>query len=135
MLLIRKARSIFIEIIREAVEVAEKMNVKIEVFGGKLDFRKFSEGKSLFSDLRRHLFLLIIGYKYRKLKSSSLQSIERGKQSEIDFLNGYIVKNAALYGVKVPVNTAIVNMIHQIEKKERNVTPENFNDHIFSRFD
>jgi 2-dehydropantoate 2-reductase len=135
MLLKRKARNIFIEIIREAVEVAEKMNVKLEVFGGRLDFIKFSDGKNLFSDLHRHLFLLIIGYKYRKLKSSSLQSIERGKQSEIDFLNGYIVKNAGMYGVKVPVNIAIVNMIHQIERKERNITAENFNDHIFNRFD
>ena len=134
MLMIKKARKIFIEIIREAVEVAEKMNLKIEVFGGRLDFKKFLEGKSLFSDLRRHMVLLVIGYKYRKLKSSSLQSIERGKLTEIDFLNGFIVRNAGLYGVPVPVNIAVVNMIHQIEKKERNVTVENFNDPDFNRF-
>jgi 2-dehydropantoate 2-reductase len=135
MLMIRKVRRIFIEIIREAVEVAGKMNLELEVFGGKLDFKKFSEGNNLISDLRRHIFLLIIGYKYRKLKSSSLQSIERGKKTEIDFLNGFIVKNGALYNVDVQVNIAIVDMIHQIEKKERKVTVKNFNDHIFNRFD
>jgi 2-dehydropantoate 2-reductase len=134
MLMKRKARNVFIEIIREAVIVAEKMNIEIEVFGGKLDFKKFIEGLSVISDLRRHLVLLIIGYKYRKLKSSSLQSLERGKPTEIDFLNGYIVSNGNLLGVSVPVNTFIVNMIHQIEQKKRIVSEDNFNDPFFNIF-
>jgi len=134
MLRIRKARRIFIEIIREAVRVAESINLKIEVFDGKLDFKKLVSAKGLFSDFRRHLLLLIIGYKYRKLKSSGLQSLERGKQTEIDFLNGYIVGKAAIKGVDVPVNTFIVSMIHQIEKKEREIIIKNFDDPFFNRF-
>ncbi len=134
MLLIRKVRNIFIEIIREAVEVAVSLNIKIEVFGGKLDFEKFLRGNDTFSDFRRHLLLIVIGYKYRKLKSSTLQSLERGKPTEIDFLNGYIVKNGSIYGVSVPVNTVIVNMIHQIELKKRDITISNFDDPFFDRF-
>lgn len=134
MLLIRKVRKIIIEIIREAVEVAKSMNMKIEVFGGKLDFEKFLEGNGILSDFRRHLLLMVIGYKYRKLKSSALQSIERGKLTEIDFLNGYIIKNGIISGVSVPVNTVIVNMIHQIELKKRDITICNFNDPFFDRF-
>jgi 2-dehydropantoate 2-reductase len=134
MLMIKRVRKIFIEIVREAFVVAGKMNIKIEVFGGKLDFEKFLRGNSSVSDLRRHILLLVIGYKYRKLKSSSLQSLNRGKQTEIDFLNGYIVRNAERYGVSVPVNAFIVTMIHQIEKKERDITVDNFNDSFFDRF-
>lgn len=134
MLLIRKVRRIFIEIMREAVEVAKNMNIKIEVFGGRLDFTKFLRGKGIISDFRRHILIMVIGYKYQKLKSSSLQSLERGKPTETDFLNGYIIKNGNKFGVSVPVNTVIVNMIHQIELKKRNITILNFEDPFFDRF-
>jgi 2-dehydropantoate 2-reductase len=134
MLLIRKIRRIFIEIVREAVGVAESMDIKIEVFGGKLDFKKFLKGRGILSDLGRHTMLLIIGYKYRKLKSSSLQSLERGRPTEIDFLNGYITDNARITGVPVPVNNFIVNMIHQIEQKKREISVSNFEDPFFDCF-
>jgi 2-dehydropantoate 2-reductase len=134
MLMISKIRRIFIEIIHEAVEVAEKMNLKIEVFGGRLDFKKFISGKGFISDFRRYFLLMVIGYKYKRLKSSALQSLERGKPTEVDFLNGYIIRNAIKYGVSVPVNTVIVNMIHQIENKKRNISVSNFDDPFFDRF-
>lgn len=133
MLMIRKVRKIFIEIVREAVEVAERMNIEIEVFAGKLDFKKFIQGSSIFSDVRRHVMLMVIGYKYKRLKSSSLQSLERGKPTEIDYLNGYITRNADIMGVKVPVNKYIVDMIHQIEQKSRDITVSNFDDPFFNR--
>lgn len=134
MLSIKKIRRIIIEIIREAVVVADKMQIKIEVFAGKLDFHKFLNGKSMFADLRRHLVLMIIGFKYRKLKSSSLQSLERGKLTEIEYLNGYIVKNGKRSGIPVPVNTAVVDMIHGIEHKKREITYSNFDNSVFERF-
>jgi 2-dehydropantoate 2-reductase len=134
MLMISKIRRIFIEIIREAIIVAEKMEIKIEVFGNRLDFKKFVQGNNIFSQIRRHLLLMIIGFKYRRLKSSALQSLERGKQTEIDFLNGYIVRNAADFGVPVPVNDIIVNMIHQIENKKREISITNFSDTFFDSF-
>ena len=134
MLSIPKVRRIFIEIIREAVLVAERMNIEIEVFGGKLDFKKFVSGDSILSDLRRHLMIMIIGFRYRKLKSSSLQSLERGKKTEIDFFNGYIVRNGERLNVSVPANKVIVNMIHEIELKKREITINNFDDPFFERF-
>jgi 2-dehydropantoate 2-reductase len=134
MLMIGKVRRIFIEIVREAVAVADQMNIKIEVFGGKLDFKKFIKGKGILSEFRRHILLMVIGYKYKKLKSSSLQSLERGKPTEIDFLNGFIVRNAMLCGISVPVNTVIVNIVHQIEQKKRDITLSNFEDPFFDRF-
>jgi 2-dehydropantoate 2-reductase len=133
MLMIIKVRRIFIEIIKEAVEVADSMKVSIEIFAGKLDFKRFVEGKSIYSDFRRHIFLLAMGYKFRKLKSSSLQSLERGKPTEIEYLNGYIVRNAREYAVSAPVNNAIVNMIHQIEQQKRKISISNFNDPFFDR--
>jgi 2-dehydropantoate 2-reductase len=134
MLSIRKIRKMFIEIIRESVAVADKMGINIEVFGGKLDFREFIRGEGWLPNLKRHLMIRIIGFKYRKLKSSSLQSLERGRLTEIDYLNGYIVKNGMKYNIDVPVNSAVTLMIHEIEIKKRTVTVENFNDQVFARF-
>jgi len=134
MLIIRKVRKIFIEIIRESLAVAEKMKINIEVFGGRLDFKKFIDGDGFLSDLRRHMIILFIGYKYRKLKSSGLQSLERGKPTEVEFLNGYIAEHALLSGVEVPVNSYIVTIIHQIEQGRRDISASNFDDPFFNRF-
>jgi 2-dehydropantoate 2-reductase len=134
MLSIRKVRRIFIEIIREAVAVADLMNIKIEVFGGKMDFRKFIEGDNKVADLRRHAMIRIIGFKYRQLKSSSLQSIERGKPTEVDYFNGYIVKNARRFNITVPVNSAVLNMVHEIELNIRSISAWNFDDPVFEKF-
>jgi 2-dehydropantoate 2-reductase len=134
MLSVVKIRRIFIEIIRESVAVADSMKIRIEVFGGKLDFRKFIEGTGPVSDFRRHLMIRLIGFKYRRLKSSSLQSLERGKPSEIDYLNGYIVRSAEKHCIEVPVNKAVVRIIHEIEAKKRIISAENFSDPEFDRF-
>lgn len=134
MLSLPKARRIFIEIIREAIEVADMMKIRVEVFGGRLDFYDFLRKKNTLADFKRHLLIRIIGYKYRKLKSSTLQSLERGKLTEIDYLNGYIARNGSNLGIPVPVNSKIVNMIHEIEQGRREITIRNFNDPFFDRF-
>lgn len=124
----RSARDIFISIIREAVNVANAMKLTIEPFGGKLDYYKLIRGNSALDNLRRHLMIRVIGFKYRRLKSSSLQSISRGKTTEVDYFNGYIAKKGAEHGVATPVNTRIVQMIKEIEAGKRKIDPVNFSD-------
>jgi len=134
MLSIKKVRKIFIEIIREAIDVTDAMKIRVEVFGGKLNFYDFLDGDASLGRFKRHLVLMVIGFKYRRLKSSSLQSLRRGRPTEINYLNGYIVRKGQELRVPVPVNTAVVNMIHEIENGSRKVSEFNFNDPIFDRF-
>jgi 2-dehydropantoate 2-reductase len=54
---------------------------------------------------------------------STLQSIRRGQLTEIDFLNGAVVDAAREAGVPAPVNTAIVEMVHEVERTGRFLTP------------
>ena len=131
---ISKVRRIFVEIIREAILVADKMNIRIEKFGDKLDFYKFLKGNNMIANLRRHLFIVLFGFKYRKLKSSGLQSLERGKGTEVEYQNGYIVKNADILGIDVPVNRAVLNIIREIDRGKRKISFDNFNDPIFDSF-
>lgn len=53
---------------------------------------------------------------------STLQSIRRGRLTEIDFLNGAVVAAAAERGLDAPINAAIVALVHQVERTGEFVT-------------
>ena len=54
---------------------------------------------------------------------STLQSIRRGRLTEIDFLNGAVVAAASAAGLDAPVNTRIVELVHQVEQSGEFLTP------------
>jgi len=128
----QKVRRIFIELMHEAMGVAAAMGIKVEPAGsGKLDFYKLLEGKTWLADLYRHLTIRIIGFKYRRIKSSSLQSIERGRRTEVDFLNGYICDRGREHEVPTPFNDAVQKMVHEIEDGKRQMSLHNLEDPVF----
>jgi 2-dehydropantoate 2-reductase len=128
MLAERKARNLFIEIIREAVAVADAMEIEVPPgAAGKLDYYKFLAPGPL-SGLRQHLTIRVIGMKYRKLKSSSLQSLKRGRKTEVYNYNGYISARGKELGVSTPVNEKLTHMVGEIEEGKRKITPENFDE-------
>ncbi len=49
-------------------------------------------------------------------KTSMLQSLEKGSVTEIDFINGSVVRWGARYGVPTPVNATLVACIKGIER-------------------
>jgi 2-dehydropantoate 2-reductase len=49
------------------------------------------------------------------LWGSTLQSIQRGRPTEIDYLNGEIVELGKRYGEATPLNAKIVEWVHQVE--------------------
>jgi 2-dehydropantoate 2-reductase len=54
---------------------------------------------------------------------STLQSIRRGQLTEIDFLNGAVVQAAAEHGLTTPINSAIVALVHEVERTGSFVSP------------
>ena len=48
--------------------------------------------------------------------SSMLQDLERRKRTEVDYMNGAIVRLGKVHGIKTPVNEAIVNIIKTLER-------------------
>ncbi|MDD9301636.1 MAG: hypothetical protein HUK40_04525 [Desulfobacter sp.] len=82
-------------------------------------------GPGRFALIKRHAFLRVLGFKYRRLKSSSLQSLERGQKTEIDYLTGFITSKGKALKVPTPVNLQIQEMVRQIKKGERQISPEN----------
>ena len=125
MLLHPDARRFFIEIVREDLQIADAMGIPVPPFGGKLDYYKFIKGNGLWDRARRHITLLIVGLRYRRLRSSSLTSLLRGGKTEVDTLNGWIAQKGAELGVATPVNSAVVRIIREIEAGSRAITPTN----------
>ena len=93
-----------------------------------LNYYAMTKDRRFFSKLKSHFIISIVGLKYRKLKSSSLQSLLRGRPTEIDYFNGYIVKKAVALGVNVPINMAIVAIIKEIESGKTQISVKNFYD-------
>jgi 2-dehydropantoate 2-reductase len=121
----RDCRDLFISIIREAMNVAKTIGVTVPAYAGKLDYYKFLSGGSAAAGLRRHIFLRLFGFKYRRLRSSSLQSLERGGRTEVDYFNGYIVQKANEVSVPVPINSRVTFLIKEIEAGKRRISAAN----------
>ncbi|TFC90514.1 MULTISPECIES: ketopantoate reductase family protein [Cryobacterium] len=48
---------------------------------------------------------------------STQQSLKRGQLTEIDYLNGAVVREATLAGVRVPVNELLTALVHEVEAR------------------
>ncbi len=126
------ARRIFLRVIGEAVDVARAMHLSVPPYGGKLDYFALMKGNSVFDRTRRHLMIRAVGVKYRRLKSSSLQSLERGKRTEVDCFNGYIAQKGRVYHIPTPVCDRLVDMIHEEEQGRRSIGLSNLKDPAFT---
>lgn len=47
--------------------------------------------------------------------ASMLQSIRRGRTTEVDAINGAIVSHGAELGIPTPINAALVELVHRVE--------------------
>lgn len=129
----RHARGIFLAIIGEAMAVAHAMGLKVPPFGDKLDYEKLMHGQTILDRFRRHAMIYLVGLKFKNLKSSSLQSLERGRPTEIDYFNGYIANRGEALSVPCPINRRLTEMVKEIENGKRSIKVENLYDAAFSK--
>ncbi|HTR63997.1 MAG TPA: 2-dehydropantoate 2-reductase [Candidatus Binataceae bacterium] len=125
-----KVRRLALEVFAEVAAVARAEQVKLRPVAGTLDIGRVAindrERAARLSPtlLLKHVLLLIVGYRFRRMRSSMLYALERGRALEIDFLNGEIVRRGARHGVPTPVNSAIVACVRAIERKEKLSSPQ-----------
>ena len=65
---------------------------------------------------------------YGDIKPSMLQDFERGRKTEIDFINGYVATLGHASGVPVHMNATITGLVHQIERGVLQPAPERMNE-------
>jgi 2-dehydropantoate 2-reductase len=121
----RFVRRLCLETMTEVTQVANADGVQLEKVAGTLDL----DWLALEHDERlipgspglvaKHTVLLAVGAKYRRLRSSMLAAIERGRVPPVDFLNGEVVERAERHGIAVPVNTALTEAVHALSRGDR----------------
>lgn len=68
---------------------------------------------------------LLSGFTLPDTKTTVLQDWMKGRRSEVDDLNGQVVKRARGAGVATPVNAAVVELAHRIEQGTLKPGPAN----------
>ena len=117
---VRRYRRLALELMTEVVQVARREGVKLEKVAGTLDLEwialteaeRTARGSAGLT--AKHALLLAVGLRYRRLRSSMLAAIERGRVPAVDFLNGEVVERGQIGGVPTPVNARIVELVHAI---------------------
>ena len=122
----RHVRRLALEVFAEVVAVAQAEGVRIQPVSGTLAIddiaitpreRGYRVGSP--SLAYKHAVLLAVGFKYRKMRSSMLYALERGRPLEIEHLNGEVVRRGAEHGVPTPVNSMLVSEVHALARTEK----------------
>ena len=124
-----RAGKLFLAIAREGMNVAKAMGINVPKYGKLLEYRLLMlMDNAPYNAICRMIVKLVAKIKYADVKPSTLQSLERNELTEIDIFNGYIASKGKEFGVETPVNSRLTEMIHEIERKERAITPNNLNE-------
>jgi 2-dehydropantoate 2-reductase len=119
----RFVRRLALEIMTEVVEVARAADVRLEKVSGTLDLSWIAltdeERTSVGSPslVAKHALLLAVGARYRRLRSSMLSAIERGRTPAVEFLNGEVALRGEALGVATPVNALARDFVHAIAER------------------
>ncbi|MBX3162013.1 MAG: ketopantoate reductase family protein [Deltaproteobacteria bacterium] len=122
---VRRYRRLALEIMTEVVAVARAEGVALEKVAGTLDLnwvaltdadRAASASVSLTA---KHALLLAVGLRYRRMRSSMLAAIERGRTPAIDFLNGEIVSRGGKHELATPFNKRICETVWAIARGQQ----------------
>ncbi len=121
---VRRYRRFALELMTEAVAVAQAEHVSLEKVSGTLDLawialteadRRATMSAGLTA---KHALLLAVGLRYRRMRSSMLAAIERGRTPAIDFLNGEVSSRGKLHGLTTPHNDRAIATVWAIAKGE-----------------
>ncbi len=120
----RSTRRLALELMTETVLVARAEKVRLEKVSGTfdLDWVALTEAERIVQGspglVAKHGLLLAVGARFRRMRSSMLAAIERGRPPAVDFLNGEVCERATKYGLQTPVNAAARVTIHRIARRE-----------------
>ena len=107
-------------LIRECRRVYEAAGVRLEPIPGRSNLMRIEK-------LLRQLDTPVLGpivrfgarrfYGNRPVLFSLLKDIERGKPTEVEYINGEIVRLARSCGTNAPTNELVVRMVHELESR------------------
>lgn len=119
-----KASACLSYIAKEIVDICEKTGIKFEPSMG-MDMRDFGKvaTKEEF-EISQKCFRKFYADKVTA-KASMLQDLEKGKKTEVDMINGFVVEQGKKHGIPTPFNDIVVKVIKGIENKELPLSMDN----------
>ena len=118
-----RARMIQVHIVKEAVEVGQAQQYDIEpLFGLPADVWAQADRGDVFEELDAKFQPKPDAADWR---SSMAQDVTKGRPTEIEYMNGYIVQQGREIGVPTPINAAIVEVVKEIEAGSAEPDPAN----------
>jgi len=121
----RRYRRLALELMTEAVAVARAEGVMLEKVSGTLDLDWIAlsdadrSSNGSLSLTAKHALLLAVGLRYRRMRSSMLAAIERGRTPAIDYLNGEIVTRGGLHEIATPFNARVCETVWAIARGQQ----------------
>lgn len=124
-------RKLAVLIAAEAIQVAQAEGIKlVKVTGVDADLLcAAGTGDEAAYEAVTDKFFAAMERRSETQRPSMAQDINKGRKTEIDQLNGFIVDRAKKYGIPTPINEAIIAVIKRIEAGEITPSPNNL-DHI-----
>jgi 2-dehydropantoate 2-reductase len=110
----RSTRRILLGLGAEVLAVARSRGVSLEPLGGGLNVERFLS-PSGYPPLLKHLLMRIVGGRHRNTESSMLDSLRRGRKTELEFINAYVVRLGEAEGVPCPLNRTAVELVQELE--------------------
>lgn len=120
----RDIKPIALGLLNEAFAVAESCGVKISSIQGHNIVRIYGYSNRVKRFIA--LALLPLAMKsHKNLVSGMYFDLKQNKKSDIDYINGIVVHAAKNFGVPTPINRAVLDLAHSIERGEREVSEDN----------
>jgi len=108
------ARKVALTVITETYDVGIKAGVKFADLMGVSPSIVLVRNREDFDKASK---LLEIGFaNHRATKPSMWQDIEKGRKTEVDFVNGYVVRKGKEVGLKTPANELVTKVVKEIEE-------------------
>ena len=107
---------------RECLQVGAALGYSVEpIFGLKPEEFMGTSDEAL----KKHLITLL-GHIGKTARNSTVQDLMKGRQCEVDFMNGLVVKKGREARISTPLNEAVTSLTKQIEQRVLKPDRSNF---------
>ncbi|HSB79983.1 MAG TPA: 2-dehydropantoate 2-reductase [Candidatus Methylomirabilis sp.] len=116
--------SVAVRVAGEALTVAQKLGVQVEPLGG-IPAQAYLDAARGVGLEELHRKRVEAGRSIGAGRPSLFQDILKGRRTEVDYLNGYVVRKGREVDVPTPVNQAIVEVTQRLEAGDLKPDPAN----------
>jgi 2-dehydropantoate 2-reductase len=121
----RYARRLFYGMVTEGSLLAGKLGIRLVKLRDGINPERFGNHSRGLPLPVRWFLLKLTGFKYGALKSGIQVDLERGLETEVQFINGAILREGRRIGFETPINRLVVDMVREIEEGKRKMNPGN----------